>query len=221
LANVSFGYQPSKSLFFALGFRGGRIWLGNDPLPRPGLSAESLNYLTVFGKAVFDTIDDMYFPTTGTQIILENETVLSTSSEGRYFTKFSGTFGWTRSIFWRQTISPFARLGLSVNSLPVYEKFRLGGPTDMPGYHRYEVWDNNIIVFGLKHRIPLYKGFNLQTTLSLAGAFDRLKNLEAGNFIMGISTGLAFSSPLGPISLQYGWSGTGRNQYYFSMGYDF
>lgn len=219
LARLSFGYQPSKSLFFALGFRGRRIWLGNYPFLDQ--NAESINSLTVFGKAIYDSIDDRYFPTRGIQIILENETVLSTSSQDQYFTKFTGTFSWTRSLFWKQKITPFARWGLSNNSLPVYEKFRVGGPMDMPGYHRYEVWGNNMVILGLKHRIPLYKGFNLQTTLSAARVFDRLKNLEAGKLITGISTGLAFPSPVGPVFLLYGWSRTGRNQYYLSVGYDF
>ncbi len=91
----------------------------------------------------------------------------------------------------------------------------------MPGFHRHEVWGNNMIAFGLKHRIPLYKELSFQTTLSVASVFDHLKNLEAEKFIMGITLGLAFSSPMGPISLEYGWSGTGRNQYYLSAGYSF
>lgn len=219
LAKVSFGYQPSKNLFFGLGLRGERIWMRNNPLP--GQNVESLNYLTVFGKAIYDNVDDMYFPTKGIQIFLENETVLSTNSQGQYFTKFSGRLSWTPSLFRKQTITPFAKWGLSINSLPVFEKFRVGGPLDMPGYHRHEVWGNNMIIFGLKHRIPLYKIFNLQTTLSVASVFDHFKNLEAGKFITGISTGLAFSSPIGPICLQYGWSGTGRKQFYLSIGYDF
>jgi NTE family protein len=219
MGKLSFGYQPSKNLYFALGFRGGHIWLGNNSLL--GLNNGTLGYLTLFGKVIADNIDDMYFPTRGIQLILETETVLSTSSQGQYFTKLAGSFSWTRSLFLKQVITPFVKCGLSGNSLPEYEKFRVGGPTDMPGYHRQEVWGNNTIIFGLKHRIPLYKGLNFQTTLSMASMFDRLGDLDAEKFIAGISTGLAFSSPLGPVCLQYGWSGTGRNQYYLSLGYDF
>jgi NTE family protein len=219
LAKVSFGYQPSKNFFFALGFRGERIRMMNNPLPE--FNEGSLNCLTVFSRAIYDNIDDMYFPTQGIQLILDHETVLSTSSQGRYFTKFSGSFNWTHSLFRKQTITPLAKWGFSVNSLPVYEKFRVGGPMDMPGFHRNEVWGNNVIIFGLKHRIPLYKSFGLQTTLSVASVFDQVKSLEADKFITGISTGLAFPSPVGPICLQYGWSGTGRNQFYLSVGYDF
>jgi NTE family protein len=219
LTDLSFRYQPSKRLLFTLGFRGGHIWLGNDPLS--GINAGSLNYLSVYGRAVFDNLDDMYFPTKGIQMTLENETILATSSKGRYFNKFSGTVSWTRSFFWKQTITPFSSWGLSSTSLPVYEKFRAGGPTDLPGYHRHEVWGNNMIIFGLKHRIRIYGSFNLQTILSVASVFDRLAGLRAGDFITGISTGLAFPSPLGPISLMYGWSRSGRNQYYLSVGYNF
>jgi NTE family protein len=219
LGKLSFGYQPSKNLYFTLGFRGEHTRLRKNQLP--GLNNESLDYLTIFGRAIVDNVDDMYFPTKGIQLILENETVLSTSSQGQYFTKLTGSFSWTQSLFLKQTMTPFAKWGLSGDNLPVYEKFRVGGPTDMPGYHRQEVWGNNMIIFGLKHRILLYKGFNLQTTLSVASVFDRLKDLNTEKFITGISTGLAFPSPIGPICLQYGWSGTGRNQYYLSIGYDF
>jgi NTE family protein len=219
LGKLSIGYQSSKNFLFSLGFRGGHARLGeNSPL---GLNYGSFNYLTIFGKVIFDSTDDMYFPTRGIQLILENETVLTTSSQGQYFTKFTGSFSWTGFLFLNQTITPFAKWGLSGDRLPVYEKFRVGGPMDMPGFHRDEVWENNMIVFGLKHRIPLFKGLNLQTTLSVASVFERLKNLEAETFIAGISSGLALSSPIGPISLEYGWSGTGRNQYYLSVGYDF
>ncbi len=219
LGKLSIGYQPSKNFLFTLGLRGGHTRPGKNSLP--GLNIGPFSYLTVFGKAIFDNIDDMYFPTRGIQIILENETVLTTSSQGHYFTKFSGSFSWTWPLFLKQTITPFAKWGLSGDSLPVYEKFRVGGPMDMPGFHRHEVWGNNMIAFGLKHRIPLYKELSFQTTLSVASVFDHLKNLEAEKFIMGITLGLAFSSPMGPISLEYGWSGTGRNQYYLSAGYSF
>jgi outer membrane protein assembly factor BamA len=48
-----------------------------------------------------------------------------------------------RPLFLKQTIIPFAKWGLSGNSLPAYEKFRVGGPTDIPGYHRQEVWGSD------------------------------------------------------------------------------
>jgi NTE family protein len=219
LGKISLGYQPSKNLFFSLGFRGSRVRLGSDPLS--GTNTGSFDYLTLFGRAVYDSKDDRYFPTKGLQIILDSETVISTSSQGEYFTKLSGSFGWTTSLLRKQTLTPFVKWGFSDNSLPLHEQFRLGGPMDMPGYHRQEVWGNNMIVLGLRHRLSLYKGFSLQTILSVAGVFDRMRNLDAEKFITGISAGLAFSSPVGPVFLQYGWNGTGRNQFYLSIGYDF
>ena len=131
------------------------------------------------------------------------------------------TLDWTISIYKRHSFTPFTKFGLSEKELPVYEKFRVGGPKIIPGYHREEIWGNNFAAIGLNYQLNFYKKFNFQTNWAMAEVFNKHNDFILSKFINGVATGLAISSPVGPITISYGWGEGNREQLYFSLGYEF
>jgi NTE family protein len=219
VGQFSLGLKLKKKFLFTLGLRAERVGLGEDlKIKQPDMT---LKYWSTFGQLLFDNTDNRYFPTKGIHLFIEYQTVIGINRQDHKFTKFLADFYWTNSILWKQILTSYLKVGISNNRLPIYERFRLGGPLNLPGYHRDELWGNYLLIFGLSHRLKIFKGLSLQTTWSLANVFDDHKNIKSKNFINGISTGLTFPSPIGPIAISYGWSDKNRNQLYVSIGYDF
>ncbi|NOX90235.1 MAG: BamA/TamA family outer membrane protein [Calditrichaeota bacterium] len=217
VAQFSVGVQPSHKLLFTAGLQGERVWQGKNQLL--GLPSQTSEYWSSYGKIVFDNTDDRYFPESGIRFILKGKSVVKTNRNGAYFKKFTGEFNLNFSPYSFHTISVNLFAGTSEKELPVYERFRSGGPFDLPGYRRDELWGNRALSIRVSYRFKFFKRWYFRTGFSLANVSDADLNFD--NFVRGVSTGLAAASPLGPVSLLYGWSDNGRKQLYFSFGYDF
>jgi len=213
VAQFSIGVQPNRNLLFTTGLRGERVWLGKNQ--HLGLTDQTLEHWSAFGQFIFDNTDDRYFPRSGVRLLLNGESIVEFKQNTRPFTKFSGEFNWNFSPNSFHTISFNLFAGTSVNGLPIYEQFRLGGPVDLPGYHREELWSNHAFSAKLNYRFKFFKKWHILSAISLA-SID-----EGEHFIKGLSTGLVAATPIGPIQILYGWADDDREQFYFSLGYDF
>ena len=129
----------------------------------------------------------------------------------------SGVF----SLPFKQRINPFVKIGSSNEKLPVYEKFRIGGPLLMPGYSRDELWGNHFAIFGCSYLIETLKKINFQFNFTYGNIFEKYGDFRWDNLIGGISAGIATISPIGPIALLFGRNELGRDQVYLSVGYEF
>ena len=217
VAEFSIGVQPNRKLLFTTGLRGERVWLGKDQHLR--VTDKTLEHWSTFGQLIFDNTDDRYFPRSGIRFLLNGETIVEFERNAKPFTKFSGEFNWNLPLYPSQTISFNLFAGTSINGLPIYEQFRLGGANDLPGYHRDELWGDHAMFVRLNYRYKFFRRLYFQTNFSLGNVNN--SRLSFKNSIGGISTGLLADSPLGPISILYGWSDNGREQFYLSLGYDF
>ena len=219
VGQFSFGLQPQKKLLFNLGIRGRRVWVAeNTALNQPSVTYQ---YWSLYGNLIFDNQDHYYFPTKGGHLSLKGESVLNFYLIGQTYNKLMATLDWTISIYKRHSFTPFTEFGLSEKELPVYEKFQVGGPKIIPGYHREEIWGNNFAAIGLNYQLNFYKKLNFQANWAMAEVFNKHNEVKLSKFINGVATGLAISSPVGPIAISYGWGETNREQLYFSLGYEF
>ncbi|MEJ2049816.1 MAG: BamA/TamA family outer membrane protein, partial [Calditrichota bacterium] len=219
VGQFSFGLQPQKKLLFNLGIRGRRVWVTENMAVNQ--ASVTNQYWSLYGNLVFDNRDNYYFPTRGGQLSLKGESILDFYLTGHRYKKLMATLDWTISIYHRHSFTPFGEFGLSEKEPPVYEKFRVGGPKIIPGYHRQEIWGNNFAAIGLNYRLNFYKKLNFQANWAMAEVFNKYKEVKLSGFINGVAAGFAFSSPIGPIAISYGWGETNREQLYFSLGYEF
>ena len=213
----SVGVHLYRKLLLMAGIGGERVWLEKNQ--QIGLSANTFEQWSGFGQVVFDNTDDYYFPHKGFRLLLKGESVVDINFNALPYTKFQSELSYYFPLSKSQTISAFIFAGTSINGLPIYEKFRVGGPVNLPGYHRDELWGDHVLFMRLNYRIKFFKRWYFQTNLSMGNVND--SNLCFDNSIKGISTGLLADSPFGPVSILYGWSEKNRSQFNFSLGYDF
>jgi NTE family protein len=219
IGQLSFGLQPGKKLLFNLGLRYQRVWLKENLTLSQ--NAVTHQYWSLYGNLLLDTRDNRYFPSRGGQLSLQGESLLNNYSAKQNYRKLLASLDWTQTIRKRHSLTPFTELGLSQNELPVYEKFRIGGPKFLPGYHREEVWVDNFFAAGVNYRFRFYKKFNFQVNWGIANIFEKRTDFQFSNFTNGMAVGLSASSPVGPVAISYGWSEKKRDQFYFSLGYNF
>jgi len=215
VAQFSIGVQPLKRMLFLTGVRGERVWLGADE--KIPMLAETQNRWLAFGQAIFDKTDDPSFPRKGLKLALEAESNLGANNKS--YTKMSAQLKWIVPLPWQQAVSSNLFMGTSTNGLPIYEKFRLGGPLDLPGYHLEELWGDHAAAIRFNYRIKLFKRLYFQSSASFANINDDA--LKFNHFTRSASAGLMAKSPLGPISIISAWSEGDRQQVYFSVDYDF
>ncbi|MDW7680330.1 MAG: BamA/TamA family outer membrane protein, partial [bacterium] len=216
VAQFSAGIQPIKRMMILSGVRAQRVWTSQSE--KLLLTAETEDRWLIFGRAIFDKTDDPYFPRKGVMVLLEAESNLGDEQVADY-TKMSALVKWVVPMPWQQSISAKLFAGTATDDLPIYEKFRLGGPSDLPGYHQEELWGNHAAAIRFQYQIKVFKRWYWQANLFFVNVNDDV--LKFDTFTRGISAGLLADSPLGPIGISYGWSETDRKQFYFSMGYEF
>ncbi len=216
VAKFSVGVQPIKRMMLLTGIRGERVW--TDRNENLSMSAATQNRWLGFGQAIFDNTDDPSFPRKGVKLELEAESSIGTEDLESY-TKMSARLKWIFPMPWRQAFGSSVFIGTSTKGLPVYEKFRLGGPLDLPGYHLEEWWGDHAAAIRFHHQIKVFKRWYWQSSLFFVNVNNDA--LKFDFFTRGVSAGLLADSPLGPVSINYGWSEGSREQVYVSLGYEF
>ena len=213
----SIGAHIYKKLLLMAGVRGERVWLENNI--ELSVSADTLDNWNIFGQVLFDNTDDKYFPHKGVKLSMEAGSIGNINFNSRIFTKFEGQLDIHLPVSKSQTISTSIFAGTSLNGLPVYEIFKIGGPFDLPGYHRDELWIEHAFTARLNYSLNIFKILYFQSRFSIFSLNN--PNVFTDNYTKGFSTGLMLDFPFGPASLVYGWSEENREQLYFSLGYDF
>ncbi len=215
----STGVQQFRKILVSGGLRWERIWYKNSRNNDTGY--KNKDNLFIFGKINIDNTDNRYLPTKGVKFVMEGETILNYEKNTQPFSKLSAELSGVFSLPFKQRINPFVKIGTSNEKLPVYEKFRIGGPLIMPGYNREEFWGNHYAVFGFSYLIETLKKINFQFNFTYGNIFEMYGNFRWDNLISEISAGVVTTSPIGPISFLYGRSELGRDQLYLSVGYEF
>ncbi|MCK5153752.1 MAG: BamA/TamA family outer membrane protein, partial [Spirochaetales bacterium] len=213
----SIGAHVYKKLLLMAGVRGERVWLEDNI--QLSISSEILDNWNIFGRILFDNTDDKYFPRKGVNFSFETESMGSANFSSQVSTKLVGKLDIHFPVSRNQTISTFIFAGTSINGLPVYENFKTGGPYDLPGNNRDEVWSEHVFVGKLKYRLNIFKNLYFKSGFSIANVGG--PDLFSNNLIQGVFAGVMVDFPLGPVSLFYGWNEEDREQIYFSMGYNF
>lgn len=217
VGQFSIGAHIYNKLLFMAGVRGERVWL-EDNLQLSVLS-DSIDIWNIFGRLRFNNTDNKYFPHKGINLSLETVSIGDINFNSKVFTKTEGHLDIHLPVSTNQTISTYFLAGTSLNGLPVYENYKTGGPFELPGYHRDELWSEHVFTARLNYSLNLFKILYFQSSFSISNLND--PNIVSDNYVKGFSTGLMLDAPLGPVSLFYGWSENNREQIYFSMGYIF
>ncbi|MFC1851154.1 outer membrane protein assembly factor BamA [candidate division CSSED10-310 bacterium] len=189
---------------------------------------------SVTPKFSVDTRDNPFLPTKGYVGNVQVEFsryILGSESD---FTKFSlQTSSYLPAGFQSVLVTSF-NLGLS-RDLPVFERFRLGGPSTMRGYAQDEIrpvgadmqlFGNNMILGNVEYRFPILWGFGAQLFYDVGNLWlEPLDTIANYSLVSSIGFGIRLDFPFGPLRLDCGYAmkaGTlDQPVYSFTIGHPF
>ncbi|MDZ7260862.1 MAG: patatin-like phospholipase family protein [candidate division KSB1 bacterium] len=174
-------------------------------------------------RTIVDDLDDFSFPTKGRLHTICWESAFNILGSNTRFWRLYSEFNSFFTFKKRNTLSIHARLGFSKGALPLYHQFRLGGPETLWGFHRGELWGDQMYMLGSYYRFRVGRLVFPRVGFTAAQVWDDLNKTRARlkQTRWSIGGGVALLTLIGPISLDFGYGKGGRKQLYFSIGHIF
>lgn len=226
-----------------LSYRGTRDRISNiedaasDALKREkGIRTTSL----VEGAVSRDTRDNVFVTTKGGRASLTLD-VAGLGGDSK-FLKTIGEASYFQPVIWGTVLAAHAEggygFGFGDNELPLFERFRLGGPNSVRSRKLAQIspTDSNgvriggtsEVLFNLEYLIPvpLIPGVRLAAFFDAGNVYGFGKRFDATDLRKAAGAGFRWQSPFGPIRLDWGYnvdrrSGEKPSEFQFSVGAPF
>ena len=171
--------------------------------------------------AIYDTRDNVFSPSKG--IYFSNSLNITASFLGgdtdfiRFDSGFSKFFP-----FMRKSVLEFRfRLGIEepfsdTNKVPLYSRFFAGGASTIRGYHERKIGPIDsvtedpiggeaLFIGNIEYTYPLNSILKLATFFDTGNVWEKASDLLGGGVKSSVGVGIRVKTPLGPLSLDYGW----------------
>jgi len=157
-----------------------------------------------------------------------------------YFNKYFARSAWYFPLFWDTVFMAQGRFGYiakrSGGELFIYEKFMIGGLRTVRGFDYRsispvdpvtgdKIGGEKEIIFNLEYKFPLFKehGISGVVFLDAGNVFTKDENYSLSGIRRSAGAGIRWYSPMGPLSLDYGWNlnkreGEPSGRWEFSVG---
>jgi len=116
---------------------------------------------------------------------------------------------------------PRAALGISINGLPLSEKFYLNEPDGFAGFHRYEIYGDNFFGYHLRLRKKIGDRYYPYLRYDAGDIYSDKSEVKLRNLKHGLQGGIGISTILGPLDISYGIYEKNLDKFYISWGYNF
>lgn len=197
----------------------------------PEISNPQFEFLSTFKiNFIYDSENEIYFPTEGMKINAFLETNLVPSAKIS-FSKIYFEMKGTQTIFARNTFNYGIIIGAADKTLPYPEMFFLGGENDFFGMREDQEAGRQIFntFFSYRYKLPVKSIFSIYFSIHFNVGRTWLvpETIKIASFREGIGAKISIDTPLGPLNLGIGESFyfTNRNQVmwgqpvqYFSLG---
>jgi len=199
------------------GARFGRVkTVAQAAVPVPAAS-DTVSLL--FAGLTLDTLDNLRWPSAGGRLAAAAEWSLEGlgATHPYWRLRVEGRLG--RATFGGAALQLDGLLGLSGEELPVYDHFRLGGPTLVPGYRFEELKGAQALAAALSLRYPLLGSLSLVARGGAGNAFLDPEPIAIGDLRWGAGIGVVYPSRIGPISLEFGLRDDGKTLLSLGVGW--
>lgn len=209
----------------------------DDNLSQPGFVFEQSNFYGAYGQIKFDTLDDMYFPSSGFYFDGDFDLFLYSSDFNNNFSEFSIA---NASFLYAQTLLPkftmsigldggFKIGGSDVRSLDFflggYGNSKVNNLVPFYGYDFISITGDGYVKASTLFDYEIFKNNHINVGANFANAGNNLFTNEeflSSPSYSGYTLGYGLESVLGPLELKYSFSPeTKRNEYYISLGFKF
>lgn len=189
-----------------------------------------------FGLKV-DNEDRYPFPRNGVAMDFFYESAVLPAQGGVGFTKMSFSYDWYHTYFNRHTIHSRIRFGFADQTLPITERFSLGGQESFYGLREDNSRGRQLLVASLEYRyhspVKIFFDTYLTVRYDLGSIWAAPAEVRLVDLRHGIGVGVALDTPIGPAEFSLGQSFFFRKEFlnnplslgpllgYFSIGYAF
>jgi NTE family protein len=174
---------------------------------------------SLFAEAAWDTLDDASLPTRGVLARAAFERTLPGLGATRDVWRTEGRVRLVAPLRARTVASLEGRLGLSRGDVAPYDRFRLGGPDDLPGLHREERWGSQVLAASAGISRLLWGGLRATARVGFGGVWSERRQVSAGDLEGGFALALERATPVGPALLGWGRGPAGSNRIYATIGF--
>ena len=209
----------------------------DDDLNQPGFIFEKSNFYGAYGQLKFDTLDDLFFPSSGFYFDGDFDLFLYSSDFNNNFSEFSianAQFLYAQTLLPKLTLQTGLEGGFKIGGSDVRSlDFFLGGYGNSKvnnlvpfyGYDFISITGDGYVKASLLFDYEIFKNNHINIGANFANAGNDL--FTSGEFLSspsytGYTIGYGMESILGPLELKYSYSPEIRqNEYYISIGFRF
>jgi NTE family protein len=159
----------------------------------------------LFGQIVIDTLDDLAWPEHGRRIAATGEWSSSRLGADREYWRAGLEFRAGLSFGQRLAAQADGLVGLSRDELPIYNWYRLGGVTLLPGFYHGELQGKQAVAAAVSLRYKVVGQLRIVVRGGAGNVFDEASDINAADLMWGAAVGLFHPSPVGPVSLEFGF----------------
>jgi len=156
----------------------------------------------------FDRRDNIFSPTKGYLLLSSYEYAGGIFGGDNTFRKFSLDFSGFKEV-WTSVLATRLKLGHITGEAPLRDRFLLGGVNSIRGYAEESIgleYDGGNIMYllNLEIRLPLVTRLEISYFVDIGGIWMSSSELSMSDLKAGVGFGLRYSTPIGPIRLDYG-----------------
>jgi outer membrane protein assembly factor BamA len=189
--------------FFEGGLRIGRV----TTVPRGGLEetlpAETDRVRALFGRLVFDTLDDLAWPEHGRRYAVSGESSLADLGAERVYWSALAEGRTAYPLGRRLTLQLDALAFLSDEELPQYDWYRLGGVTLVPGHYHEELKGAQAFAAAASLRMKVLGQLRVLARGGAGNVFATTDDVTLDGLRWGVSAGAYHPSPIGPVAFEF------------------
>jgi len=121
----------------------------------------------------------------------------------------------------RVNFHPQIAIGISDRSVPISEKFTLGGPDNLYGLFAEELRGDKMLLGNLSLRFRFFHRLYWTLRYDMGNVWSKVESIKLKNLRHAFGTSLALDTPVGPIEFAYGATTDKWDKFYFKFGFDF
>jgi NTE family protein len=129
----------------------------------------------------------------------------------------------------RVNFHPQIAIGISDGSVPLSEKFTLGGPDNLYGLFAEELRGDKMLLGNLSLRFRFFRRLYWTLRYDMGNVWSKVESIKLRNLKHAFGTSLALDTPVGPLEFAYGittppsagFSTDKWDKFYFKFGFDF
>ena len=174
----------------------------------------------LLGKVVVDTLDDLDWPEHGRRLALSGEWSLGGLGADIEYWRAAAEYRVVRILGKRLLAQVDGFAGLSGDDVPVYDWYRIGGVTLVPGYHHEELVGAQALAAAVSLRFKAYGQLRLFVRGGAGNVFPTTDDITLDGVRWGVGVGAYHPSPIGPVSLELGVRDDGGTLASLSVGWN-